>query len=130
MPKFSNKSKIELATAHQDLQRLFNEVIKHYDCTIIVGSRDEIAQNRAYNAGKSRVPYPKSKHNQAPSLAVDVAPYPIKWSNLRRFDHFGGFVEGLAKVMGVDIRWGGDWDKDHDFDDQKFNDLVHFEVRV
>ncbi len=27
------------------------------------------------------------------------------------------------------LYWGGDWDKDYDFDDQSFNDLCHFELR-
>lgn len=130
MPRFSSSSKLKLATAHIDLQHLFNEVVKHYDCTILIGERDLEAQNKAYASGHSQVMYPFSKHNQAPSLAVDVAPYPIEWKNLRRFYHFGGYVLGVAKTMGIDIRMGMDWDGDLRFNDQKFNDLVHFEVKI
>ena len=48
---------------------------------------------------------------------------------LIRFYDFGGYVVGAAHRLGVPIRWGGDWDQDHDvFDDQTFQDLVHFEI--
>ena len=41
---------------------------------------------------------------------------------------FGSFVRGVAYKMGVEIRWGGDWDGDFDLKDQTFMDLVHFEI--
>ena len=44
------------------------------------------------------------------------------------FYYFGGFVLGTAQEMGLDIRWGGDWDGDRSLD-QRFDDLVHFERR-
>ena len=75
MPKYSTISKSRLVTCHQDLQTLFNEVIKYYDCTIVYGHRGEIAQNQAYAEGKSQLKWPNSKHNKWPSLAVDAAPY-------------------------------------------------------
>jgi hypothetical protein len=62
------------------------------------------------------------------SRAVDVAPYPIDWNDTRRFDHFAGIVVGIAHRSGVKIRWGGNWDRDNDLNDQNFNDLVHFEL--
>jgi len=31
--------------------------------------------------------------------------------------------------MGLKIRWGGDWDMDTQTKDNKFDDLVHFELR-
>jgi len=69
-------------------------------------------------------------HNHHPSLAVDVAPYPIDWENTNRFFYLAGLVEGIAAMMGVKVRFGGDWDSDKDFSDQKFNDLVHFEIAI
>ena len=48
---------------------------------------------------------------------------------LVRFYDFGGYVVGAAYRLGIPLRWGGDWDRDHDvFDDQRFQDLVHFEI--
>jgi len=93
-----------------------------------VGYRNEEAQNKAYNSGNSKKKYPESKHNAHPSLAVDVAPYPINFDDIKRFYFFGGYVTGVAEGMDLKIRWGGNWDKDYDVSDQIFNDLLHFEL--
>ena len=130
MPNFGAKSKQNLAEAHIGLQRLFNEVIKHRDCTVVVGYRGEADQNRAFSIGNSKLKFPQSKHNQSPSLAVDVVPYingGACWDSKECYA-FGGFVMGVASQMGIKIRWGGDWDSDGSVSDNKFNDLVHFEL--
>ncbi len=55
--------------------------------------------------------------------------------DLARWYHFGGYVQGTADQMRrhgeiqQKIRWGGDWDGDRDFTDQRFDDLAHFELR-
>lgn len=128
MPTFSKRSLDKLETCHKDLVRLFGDVIVHYDCTILDGRRDEQAQNHYFNIGRSKKPYPMSKHNHHPSLAVDVAPYPIDWTNVTQFYHFGGFVMGVAKTLGINLRYGGDWDGDMDLRDQTFMDLCHYEL--
>jgi len=130
MPHFSKVSKTRLATCDERLQRLFNEVIQHYDMRILCGYRDKVAQTEAYESGASKVPWPKSMHNHHPSLAVDVAPFPIDWENTNRFFYQAGLVEGVARMMGLSIRFGGDWDSDKDFGDQHFNDLPHFEISI
>ena len=45
------------------------------------------------------------------------------------FHYFGGFVLGIASQMGLKIRWGGDWDRDTEVKDNRFDDLPHFEIR-
>ena len=129
MPRFGKRSISRLKTCDQKLQELFYEVVKHFDCSIIEGNRGEERQNKAFADGKSKVKYPNGKHNQNPSIAVDVAPYPIDWSDRDRFHYFGGFVLGVAKEMGMNIRWGGDWNQDTETKDNKFDDLVHFEIK-
>lgn len=128
MPKYSSRSKSRLATCDPKLQKLFNEVIKHWDCTILEGMRDEETQNEYFRTGRSKLKFPSSKHNSSPSRAVDAAPYPIDWQDIERFRAFGGFVLGVAAALGIKIRWGGDWDGDRSFKDQSFNDLPHFEL--
>ncbi len=128
MPKFSDKSLGLLRECHSDLINLFQEVIKHYDCTVLCGQRTEEEQNELFRAGKSKLQYPESKHNGTPSMAVDVVPYPIDWSDSKRFYHFMGFVTGIASQMGIKIRCGGDWDMDNNFKDQTFHDLPHVEL--
>jgi len=129
MPRFSRKSKRKLDTCHESLQQLFNEVVKSFDCTVIEGHRGEKKQNEAYRKGNSKLKYPNGKHNKTPSIAVDVIPYPIDWKDRDRMHYFGGFVLGIAKKMGFKIRWGGDWDMDTHTKDNKFDDLVHFEMK-
>ena len=129
MPRFGKRSKKRLATCDDRLQDLFKKVIKYFDCTVIQGHRGEAEQNQAYDAGRSKLRYPDGKHNADPSKAVDVAPYPIDWSDRDRFHYFGGFVLGIASQMGLKIRWGGAWDRDTQVKDNKFDDLPHFEIR-
>ena len=129
MPRFSTKSRSKLHTCDERLVDLFNEVVKGFDCTILEGHRGKKAQNEAFNKGNSKVKFPNGKHNQSPSVAVDVAPYPIDWSDRDRFHYFSGYVLGIASQMGLKIRWGGDWDMDTKTKDNKFDDLVHFEIK-
>ena len=128
MPRFGRRSKTNLRTAHLDLIRLFDKVIKEYDCSILQGYRNQEEQDRLYYEGRSKLQYPDSKHNSNPSLAVDVIPYPIDWNDRERFYHFAGYVKGVASGLGIKIRWGGDWDRDGDLTDQNFNDLFHIEI--
>lgn len=128
MPKYSERSLDRLESCHPDLIKLFREVIRYYDCTIIEGHRSSDRQDELFRQGQSKLVGGESKHNHLPSLAVDVIAYPIDWKDTTRAYNFGGYVKGVADLMGIKIRWGGDWDGDNDFKDQTFNDLVHFEL--
>ena len=133
MPHFSKKSKDILRTCNPLLQAIFDTVIITYDCTILEGRRGKIRQNNLFASGASKVKWPNSKHNVIEPLglsnAVDVAPYVrgISW-NVKQGYHFGGYVLAVSHQLKIPIRWGGDWDKDHDVTDQSFNDLGHFEL--
>ena len=129
MAKFGSKSKKNLSTCHEDLQKVFNEVIKYVDCSVLEGHRDERTQDRLYEEGKTKVRYPMGRHNSSPSRAVDVVPYPIDWKDRERFHLFAGFVLGMARGMGITLRWGGDWNMNFEVDDNKFDDFPHFELR-
>jgi peptidoglycan L-alanyl-D-glutamate endopeptidase CwlK len=114
MPKFSNSSKQKLSTCHSDLQKLFNEVIKHFDCKVLCGIRTEQEQQEAFLNGFSKVQYPNSYHNKRPSRAVDVVPYfskkpHIRWDDIEAFHRFAGFVQGIASQMDIELIWGGDF---------------------
>ena len=128
MARFSNRSHLRLATCDPRLQRVFEDVVRNFDCSILEGHRDEARQNRMVDDGKSQVRWPDGKHNTTPSLAVDVAAYPIVWDDRERQTLFAGYVLATAKAMGVDLRWGGDWDRDTEVRDNSFDDLVHFEI--
>ena len=124
MPSFSNKSWEKLSTVDEDLQKVFLEVVKTFDCTILEGKRSLARQQWLVDQGKSKTL--NSKHLDG--KAVDAAPYPIDWHDTERFYYFAGFVRGVAHSMGVPLRLGADWDGDGEVKDHDFKDLVHFEL--
>jgi peptidoglycan L-alanyl-D-glutamate endopeptidase CwlK len=129
MPKFSQRSKSRLESCHPLLQKLFNEVIKNVDCTIIEGLRSKKVQEEYVRTGKSKTMNSKHlKQLDGYSHAVDVMVYPIEWNNSARNYMFAGYVKGVAESLGIKIRMGADWDGDFDAKDQSFHDLPHFEL--
>ena len=97
MAKFGKTSQKKLNSCEEDLKRLFSEVVKHFDCSVLEGHRGEELQNKYYDEGKSKLKFPKGRHNAYPSKAVDVVPYPIDWNDTDRMYYFSGFVKGLPK---------------------------------
>ena len=145
MSHLGTSSVWHLETCHPDLQRLARVVVIEYDCKVLEGFRGEDVQNLAFDNGLSKLRWPNSKHNKKPSEAIHIVPYPIDWggpivvdgklhkknlSALERFYHFGGYVQGKASELKIQLRWGGDWDRDFDLADQTFMDLAHFELMV
>jgi peptidoglycan L-alanyl-D-glutamate endopeptidase CwlK len=126
MPKFSERSLDVLHTVHPDLQYLFKMVVLRFDCTILPdgGYRTPERQQELYDAGHSKTL--NSKH--LTGRAVDVAPYPIDWDDMKRWYAFCGYVRGTAERLEVDVRGGFDWDSDWTFTDQTFHDLPHWEL--
>jgi len=129
MPYFGKSSKKRLNTCDNKLQKVFNEVIKHVDCSVLEGHRDKDRQNKLYEEGKTKVKYPDGRHNRQPSSAVDVTPYPVDWKDRERQTLFAGFVIGVASQMNINLRWGGDWDQDFQVVDNRFDDFPHFELK-
>lgn len=134
MPNFSLQSMQRLAECDIRLQKVFCKLVEVMDVTVLCGHRGEIEQERAVAIGTSKVHFPDSKHNSLPSKAVDVAPYfptepHIRWDDKEAFTYMAGITKGIATSMGVQLRWGGDWDQDNDQRDEKgLRDLPHFEV--
>ncbi len=54
------------------------------------------------------------------SAAVDVAPWPIDWEDVARFQVVAAFILGAAMRLGVNLEWGGLW---------RQKDYGHFELR-
>jgi len=125
MPKFGKRSRERLKGVDSRLVNVLNELIKIMDVTIIEGLRTKERQEELVAQGASKTKY--SKHIEG--RAVDVAPYPVDWEDRERFHYMGGMIRGIGKQMGVNIRWGGDWDSDGEIKDNKFDDLVHVEIK-
>jgi len=124
MSKFSILSRRRLEQAHPELSYLFNEVIKHYECTVI----NSAGPHKKQQTGG------KQQNLLYLAMAVDVVPAPIKWDGVKRFHHFAGYVLGVAQRLYEEgkmthrVRWGGNWDMDNDLSDQKYSDFPRFEL--
>jgi len=95
MPQYGSTSVTPLYTCHQDVQIIFSEVIKGYDCSIFCGHRIESEQKEAFDSGLSKLKFPLSKHNNTPSMAVDAGPYfkelkNTDWADAKAFAFFAG----------------------------------------
>jgi peptidoglycan L-alanyl-D-glutamate endopeptidase CwlK len=128
MPEFSAVSREQLETCDERIQKVFNEVIKHFDCKIIEGHRGKELQDLYFKQGKSKLCFPNGKHNSFPSKAVDVMPYPINWQDGKRMCYFAGWVMATALSMGIKIRWGYDWNGNTQLNDETFIDGPHYEI--
>ena len=130
MPTFGPTSLKHLALLHPDLQRLLKEAIQYFDFSIVCSFRGEVEQNKAYAKGTSTKKFPNSKHNRVPSDAVDLVPYRngLRWEDDKAFYFLAGLLLGLSNKLNIHLRWGGDWDMDHDFHDNTLLDLPHFEL--
>lgn len=128
MPRFSNRSMDALKTCDLRLQEVLTEAIKHIDFMVLEGHRGKEAQDKAFNGGFSKVRWPNGKHNTFPSKAVDIVPWPIDWNDTERFVLFAGFIMGIAAMKGIQLRWGGDWNRNTQNKDERFRDWGHFEL--
>jgi peptidoglycan L-alanyl-D-glutamate endopeptidase CwlK len=127
MPRFGKQSQAQLDTCHEDLQKVLNVAIKEVDFSILEGHRSKELQDKYFRENKSKLKYPLGKHNKIPSLAVDIAPYPIDWKDTKRFAHVAFFIKGIAYSMGIRLRLGGDWNGDF-INNESFIDLPHLEL--
>lgn len=128
MYKFSKRSLDNLKNVDERLVRICNELIKRVDFTVIEGFRSLERQKEMYDKGFSKIDgiSKKGKHNYSPSLAIDIIPYKkghnpfdgSKESDIM-FDNLAKEFKQVAKELGINITWGGDW---------KFIDKPHFQI--
>ena len=113
MYKYGSRSKQRLSTCHPDIQKVFNEAIKHMDITILCGERGEEEQQKAFESGNSKVQYPNSKHNTSPSIAIDASTYPYT-TDVDTLKEMCWLIVGIAAGMGIKLRSGGlEWGWDY-----------------
>ena len=110
MPKLGKRSMSRLKGVDPRLVSVLQKVVKYYDITVIEGLRSQERQNELLAQGKSKTKFVKHCNG----MAVDIAPYNYKtrkidWENRDDWHYLGGFVLGVSAIMGVNLRWGGDW---------------------
>lgn len=120
--RFSKRSLAALATCHSVLQAIATRALglSPVDFIVTEGHRGREAQEAAFAAGKSKAHFGKSFHNHEPSLALDVVPYPVDWSDSKKFKAIADAFKKAAKELGAVLRWGGDF--------KSFIDMPHFEI--
>ena len=128
MYKFSQRSLDNLKNVDERLVRICNELIKRIDFAVIEGFRSLERQKEMYDKGFSKIDgiSKKGKHNYSPSLAIDIIPFKkghnpfdgSKESDIM-FDNLAKEFKQVAKELGINITWGGDW---------KFIDKPHFQI--
>jgi len=119
VPKFGKRSLDRLSECHEDLQAIAHKLIEKMDVTILCGHRGKEEQEQAFIAGNSKLRFPHSKHNKKPSLAIDIAPYPIDWKDIPRFMDMCSEIEKIAAELGIKIILGRDF---------SFRDWPHVEL--
>jgi peptidoglycan LD-endopeptidase CwlK len=121
-----------LETCDERLQRLAQVALErsHIDFMITEGHRGIERQQRLFAEGKTHIDgiTKLGMHNYLPSKAWDFVPVPVDWQDTNRFYLVAGGIISTANVMGIAIVWGGDWNMNGRFDDQKFHDLPHIQL--
>ncbi len=68
---------------------------------------------------KHRVDERRHSVGRDKAAAVDVAPYPIDWDDVERFQVVAAYILAAAMRLGVSLEWGGLW---------RQKDYGHFEI--
>jgi peptidoglycan L-alanyl-D-glutamate endopeptidase CwlK len=128
MFRLGKRSLSRLEGVHPDLVRVVQSAIKATVCdfTVLEGVRSEERQRKLFQAGASKIM--NSRH--LTGHAVDLGAYidgEVRWDWPLYYQIAAAMM--MASVEeGVPIRWGGDWDSDGEYDDEKWRDGPHFEL--
>lgn len=128
--RFSQRSLTSLKGVDPDLAKVAHRAIQitEQDFVITEGVRTPERQKQLYAQGRT-APGPKvtwtlnSNHfKKADGFghAIDVVPYPVDWSDAKKFHRIAKAMKQAAEELGVKLSWGGDWTKNRD--------LPHFEL--
>lgn len=129
---FGKTSLERLGSCDIRLQQLAMRALEEspYDFGVVCGYRDKEKQDKAVAEGKSKAHWPTSKHNSTPSRAFDFVPFvdgKADWNNVQAFKDVAHHILMTGDLMGLNIRWGGDWNC-NGIEDEKFVDMPHIEL--
>lgn len=132
----SKQSLDKLASCDTRLQKVIKRAaeLSDIDFGVAEGGRTIEHQRQLFAEGKTKLDGVTqfSKHNHLPSSAVDIYGYvngKINYST-EVMSYLAGVILTIGKEMGIEMIWGGNWDRDGEIlTDQGFDDLPHFELR-
>lgn len=135
MFKFSNRSLKNLEDVNSDLELIATYSLKNslVDFGISEGLRTAERQKELFETGQSKVKV--SKHQSGEAIDVFVAGSKDITFDFNHLSYLAGVFQATARMLydhGLVqylIRWGGNWNNNGIIiKDQKFQDLVHFEI--
>lgn len=138
MFRLGKRSLSRLVGVHPDLIRVIHRAIQITVCdfTVLEGVRAKARQLRLFQSGASKimdsrhVPVPEEEGGTGLAYAVDLGAYldgDVSWA-WPLYYQIASAMLMAAVEEGVTIRWGGDWDSDGEYDDEKWRDGPHFEL--
>jgi peptidoglycan L-alanyl-D-glutamate endopeptidase CwlK len=133
-----SQSRARLKGVHPQLVRVVERAIElsRVDFMVLEGVRTPERQKQLYAQGRTR-PGPKvtwtltSNHfvkADGFGHAVDLVPWPVDWSDLKKFDAIAHAMFAAADEIGIKIRWGANWDRDGKPRARGESDSPHFEL--
>ncbi len=133
MYNLSRASENMMVGVHPDLVAVVRLAIQKTDIDFKVGEgvRTIERQRKLVAEGKSKTL--NSRHipgRDGLGKAVDLwvlVDGKVSWEQ-KYYVQMAKHVLAAAKELGIAIRWGGDWDQDGDWRDEKFFDGPHFEL--
>jgi hypothetical protein len=109
--------KHKLDTVHPNLQLLVTLLSDSMDIVVVCGHRGQKDQDAAFKAKRSKLKWPKSKHNGLPSRAVDIAPANerggIDWNDLEIFKRMQFLARKIAVEQFIELSPILSWDLPH-----------------
>jgi peptidoglycan L-alanyl-D-glutamate endopeptidase CwlK len=114
------RSKDRLNGAHPDLVKVIEEAIKEspLDFSVTEGLRTKERQKVLFDTGKSQTMNSRHITGKAVDIAV-IRDGEVTW-DFKYYQLVAEHIKEVAKELGIDIVWGGDW--------QSFKDGPHFEL--
>lgn len=101
-------------------------ILTTVDFTILEGVRSEERQRILFESGASKIM--NSRH--LTGHAVDLGAYVggrISW-DWPLYYKIADAMRAASLMDDIPIRWGGDWDSDGEYDDEKWRDGPHYEL--
>ena len=114
------RSKERLSGVHPDLVKVIEEAIKEspLDFSITEGLRTKERQKELFDSGKSQTMNSRHITGKAVDIAV-LLDGKVTW-DFKHYQTAADHIKKVAKELGIELVWGGDW--------QSFKDGPHFEL--
>lgn len=142
--KWNARSLEQKATLHTDLRVVIEDALRISDVPfqLVQGARTIDQQREYFKAGKSKINpdayadkdalYAAAKHVVGPGApfarAVDIVIEGPKPYDMSHLCYVAGVVLTCARIRGIKVRWGGNFDRDKEILEQSFIDGPHFEL--